>query len=56
MIGNEGAQALAKSLIKNSTLTFLNVGFNNFNDAGASAFVDALRDNFTLHTLKVSLG
>lgn len=45
---------LAKGLIKNKTLTYLNLSSNNINETGAQALAQALMTNRTLQTLELS--
>ncbi|XP_067016042.1 protein NLRC3-like [Acropora muricata] len=53
-IGLSGALALARALLKNSTLKCLFLGYNYIGDLGALAFADALRTNSSLLLLDLS--
>ncbi|XP_044178772.1 protein NLRC3-like [Acropora millepora] len=50
-IGPSGASALARALLKNSTLKCLVLGSNSIRNSGAVAFADALQTNSTLTQL-----
>ena len=53
-ISSSGASALARALLKNSTLKCLVLGSNFIRDSGARAFADALQKNSSLTQLDVS--
>ena len=53
-ISPSGASALARALLKNSTLKCLVLGSNFIRDSGARAFADALQKNSSLTQLDVS--
>ncbi len=48
IIGDEGAQLLAKELMQNTTLTKLYLADNGIGDEGAKALAEALKVNTTL--------
>ena len=55
LIGDEGLQALASSLVRNTKLRELNLAENNdIGDAGLEALADSLVDNRTLRKLSLS--
>ncbi|XP_015775400.1 PREDICTED: nucleotide-binding oligomerization domain-containing protein 2-like isoform X3 [Acropora digitifera] len=53
-VGNEGADALAKGLKENSTLTSLILDYNQIGDVGADALAKGLKENSTLTLLYLS--
>ena len=53
-MGSEGAQALAKALEYNSSLTSLVLGTNSIGDPGAQALAKALDHNSSLKWLDLS--
>ena len=53
-IGPSGASALARALLKNSTLKCLVLLFNSIRDSGALAFADALLSNSSLTQLDLT--
>ena len=47
-LGDEGVQPILKSLVTNSTMTFLNVASNDFTEASAPALAEVILDQITL--------
>lgn len=53
-IGDDGLQALTSSLVRNTKLRELDLGYNNIGDAGLEALADSLAHNRALHALSIA--
>lgn len=53
-LGDEGIQTLLRSLVKNTTLTYLNIGSNDFTELSAMALSEMLTSNKTLKTIDIT--